>query len=485
MTDAFNELIQGAAEVELDDKARTIEETLLVGLFTTPEAAARITGETKPTDFFFDLHRRFAGLAYGILREGGHVDRVTLTAAVERGFNFDEGKREEIAGQLDKILPLADQVFEKAKSDPPPLGKVESYLSIFTEAARRRWAGQLVAKAGEELRKGEKSPTGAAGDVFRAIAELEASQRLAGATKSEGDDLEAYFAALEARQSPDNDFQGLDTGFTHLNRVINGLTDGSLFVLGAAPSTGKTTLAKQLFDQVAELNEDVACLFISLEQSKEELRVKSLSRLSGVENRDIFRGRLDTSAQGWKRLVKAKEELAKFADKTFIVEGDRDTTPDRIRLLGLQVRQRTQAARLLIVVDYLQIVSTEKDFTDIRRQVDTVVSDLRRLARDIRASIVVVSSIGRASYKEGAGAMDSFKESGGIEYGADVGGVMVLDKGKTKGEENILGVTRQWKRVQLDIVKNRNGEKARIGLNFFPAISYFAEVSQESLPEGG
>lgn len=485
MTDSFDELIQGAAEVELDDKTRTIEETLLVGLFTTPEAAARITGETKPTDFFFDLHRRFAGLAYGILREGGHVDRVTLTAAVERGFNFDEDRREEIDDQIDKILPLADLVFEKAKSAPPPLGKVESYLAIFTEAARRRWAGELITKAGEALRKGEKSPEGTGADVFRAIAELEASQRLAGATKSEGDDLEAFFAALEARQSPDNDFQGLDTGFEHLNRVINGLTQGSLFVLGAAPSVGKTTLAKQLFDQVAELNEDVACLFVSLEQSKEELRVKTLSRLSGVENRDILRGRLDTTAQGWKRMGEAKEELAKFADKTFIVEGDGSTTPERIRLLGLQLRMKTEASRLLIVVDYLQIVPTEKDYSDIRRQVDMVVSEFRRIARDLPASIVVISSIGRASYKEGTGALDAFKESGGIEFGADVGGVMIPDKNKGKGEATVLGASRQWKRVHLDIVKNRNGERARIALNFFPAVSYFAEAGQESLPEGG
>ena len=485
MTDEFDELIQEAAEVELDDKTRTIEETLLVGLFTSPEAAARITGETKPGDFFFDLHRRFAGLAYGILREGGHVDRVTLTAAVERNFAFDENFREQIDDNLADLRPLADLVFETAKNDPPPLGKVESYLAIFTEAARRRWAGELIAKAGEALRKGDKSPEGAGADVFRAIAELEASQRLAGATKSEGDDLEAFFAALEARQSPGDDFQGLDTGFEHLNRVINGLTQGSLFVLGAAPSTGKTTLAKQLFDQVAELNEDVACLFVSLEQSKEELRVKSLSRLSGVENRDILRGRLDTTAQGWKRLVDAKRELAKFADKTFIVEGDGSTTPDRIRLLGLQLRLKTEASRLVIVVDYLQIVPTEKEYNDIRRQVDMVVSELRRIARDLPASIVVVSSIGRASYKGATGTMESFKESGGIEYGADVGGVMVLDKDKTKGNETVLGTSRQWKRVFLDIVKNRNGERARIALNFFPSISYFAESGQEGLPEEG
>lgn len=474
-TDPFDELLDRAAEVEIDDKARTIEETLLVALVSDPEAAARIMAETRAADFFFDVHRQLAGFVYRLLQEGKHVDDLVLKVAVDEAGLDDKGR--------DKLITFADKVFKKVKSDPPPLGQAVTYLDIFAKEARLRAAFDVVAKTGDALRAAKTSPDGAAAEVFRTVAALEAAERLAGATKSEGEELAPYFAALAGRQSPDNDFIGLDTGFDHLNNVINGFTEETLIVLGAAPSTGKTTLAKQLVDHVAELNNDVACLFVSGEQSKNELRVKTLSRLSGVENRDLLRGRLDTTAQAWKRVEEAKEDFAKYAGKVFVVEGDRETTPDRIRLLGLQTRQRTKAARLLIVVDYLQIIPTEKEFNDTRRQVDYVTTELRRIARDLRATVVAISSIGRASYSQGRGAMESFKESGGIEYGADVGIVMIEDPDGDKGDDKVLGLSRKWKRVFADVVKNRNGEKSRILFKFYPAISMFVEDSQESLPE--
>ena len=79
--------------------------------------------------------------------------------------------------------------------------------------------------------------------------------------------------------------------------------------------------------------------------------------------------------------------------------------------------------------------------------------------------------------------MDSYKESGGVEYSADVAFVMVEDKDKAKGEENYNGVMRPWKKVLLDVVKNRNGEKARIELHFFPSVSRYQEMGKGSLPE--
>lgn len=93
MTDAFDRLREGAAEVELASNQQEIEETLLVGLVASPQAAARIVGETGPDDYHFDRHREFAGYAYKAAREGRHFDLVTLQAAVEqdkaRGDDWD------------------------------------------------------------------------------------------------------------------------------------------------------------------------------------------------------------------------------------------------------------------------------------------------------------------------------------------------------------------------------------------------------------
>lgn len=469
-TDPFDDLVTLAAEPDKPD-VRAVEETLFAGCLSSPDLAAKVAGEVRPGDFYFETHRRFADLVFPALAEGQHVDRLTLGRQVAD----DDPKRED-------LLALVDRVFAQVETDPPPVGKVETYLTFFVEDARRRLAKHLVRKAGEALDRGDLSPEGAFAQVVKVTTDLDAARRLTGSFRSEAEAWPAYLAALEAQQDPDHNFLGLDAGFYHLNNVANGLMPG-LFILGAAPSTGKTTFVKQLADQVVDLNPDAACLFVSLEQSREELRVKTLSRLSGVENRDILRGRLDRGQAGWKAVIEAAQGYHKaVAARFFVVEGDKATTPDRIRLAALQVKRATQAARLLVVVDYLQIVPTEEQYRDPRNRVDAVVSDLRRLARDLDAAVVAVSSVGRTSYDRPT--LAAFKESGGVEYGADLGAVMWREKDAPKGETTFRDVTgRQWKRVSLDIVKNRNGERSRIDFDFFPQVSAFVEKSKTSLPD--
>lgn len=481
--DAFDDQVFAAEEVETRPDSRAIEETLLVGLLD-PTVAARILEKTTAKDYEFDRHRELAALLYPMASEGRHIDAVTFRAALAaaRGETFVENSLGDAEDDLRKLYDLALAVMTTAGDKPPATGQVLAYLDIFAAQADRRRAKHLVEKAAKALDEGKKTPQAAAGDVLKTLFDLEATQRLAGVAKTEGEELEAYFADLEARQKAGNDFQGLDTGFNHLNRVINGLTTG-LFILGAMPSVGKTTLAKQIADNVVERHEDAACLFVSLEQSKGELRVKTLSRLSGVENRDMQRGRLDTTSPAWKKVVEAKDTFASYAGRLQVLEGDRTTTPDRIRLAALQLRQKTQAARLLIVVDYLQIVPTDDQVADPRQKVDAVVSELRRIGRDLDCTVLAIASINRASYGNAGGTLAAYKESGAVEYGADIAAVMVEDKDKEKGEENYLGVMRSWKKVLLDVIKNRNGEKARVELRFFPAVSRFQEVGKGSLPE--
>lgn len=465
MVDPFAQFVEEAEEVEPKPDLRAIEETLLVGLLE-PTVAPRILEAARPGDFAFDLHRRFAEVAFAKVGAGAYLDRVTFRAA---------------AGDDDKLVAFADQVFAKAEADPSP-GKALAYLDLFAADARRRMTKVFVEKVLADLEKGELSPEAAVGEVFKAVADLDVARRLVGVGKTEGEELDAYFADLEARQSPAHDFQGLDTGFSHLNRVINGLSPG-LIVLGAMPSTGKTTLAKQIADQVVEAHTDAACLFVSLEQSKEELRIKTLSRLSGVENRDLQRGRLNPQEAAWEKVVEAKEEFAQWAGRFQTLEGDRLTTVERIRLAALQLRQKTQAARLFVVVDYLQILPTEEDFGDARQKVNFVTSELRRLGRDLDAPVLAISSINRASYDKTRGSLDVFKESGDVEFSADVALVLVADKDKGKGESNYRGVMRKWERVYCEVVKNRNGERSRIELEFYPAVSRFREVTAGPLPD--
>ena len=469
----FLNRIFDAQEPNRPDK-RVIEETLLkAALSGRPELISLVITPTRPVDYYFDLHRRLAEAIYPDLSQGKHVDKVTLGATIPEP---EPTEKEKVKARQS----LLDLVGRLEGLDIPEVGKVESYLSIFVEEARRQTALDSIQKVKDKLDEKELSPADAFSKASQIIMDQESSRRMVGSFKSESEDWPAYFAALESSQTQ-KDFIGLDTGWTHFNNLANGLPEG-LFVLGAAPSVGKTTWAKQVADQIVENNPKAVCLFVSLEQSREELRVKTLSRLSGIENRDILRGRLDPKSPGWERVKTASDKFLKStAGRYFILEGDKTTTPELIRLAGLQVRRATNAEALLIVVDYLQIVPTVEDFKDPRSRVDAVVSDLRRIARELGASILAVSSLSRRSYE--VTDISAFKESGGVEYGADLGAIMIPRKdaaGKVEeGEVTLDGVKRKWIGVDLAFVKNRNGERGKIQFKFFPEISNFAESGKD------
>ena len=73
-----------------------------------------------------------------------------------------------------------------------------------------------------------------------------------------------------------------------------------------------------------------------------------------------------------------------------------------------------------------QSVENPKDFSGTKDKVDYLCTELRRLARWLDSPVVVISSENRAGYNQSK--LDAFKESGGIEYGADVAAVFVSEK---------------------------------------------------------
>lgn len=351
----------------------------------------------------------------------------------------------------------------------PNPGNAGHYARVVKEAANRR---RLIAQAQhiENAAYIDQAPEELLAEIQRLAFDVETERHIGGTLEAEADAFPAFMAELEERQA-ERDFIGLDSGFEHFNRVCNGLGQG-LFVIAGAPSCGKTTLVKQMLDQVASLN-GVPCLFFSLEQSAEELRIKTLSRLSGIENRDIMRGRLATGSGGWGKVKEAAEELAGYAERVYLVEADKHTTVDTLRLTASRAMRRAGADRCFICVDYLQKMPAGEKFDGAKERMDFLTSELRRLSRDLDSPVLVISSENRFSY--GRKDLAVFKESGEIEYSADIAGVLL--------EEERQGNLRM---VNLHIVKNRNGERATIQFDFDPQISTFKEIGRADYrdPEG-
>jgi len=308
------------------------------------------------------------------------------------------------------------------------------------------------------------------GHLAKTVFDLAQSKDLVAEYPVEAAEMPDFLESLAKRRAGGRDWLGLDCGFRHLNEVLNGLGEG-VFVFAGAPSCGKTTLVKQIADHVAAV-EKVPVLFWSFEQSKEELRIKSLSRLAAVDSRDIWKGRsgLDT----WKKVEEAADTFCKGAGRFLqVIEAGRADTLDRIRVAALMAKHKAGDKPILLVIDYLQIIpAAGSRFDSIREKIDWHLSELRRLARDLKSPVLVVSSENRQGYAGNpVPTLAVLKESGGIEYSADA--VICLWRDDKESENLTRTFERKTVRVELHVLKNRNGELAKVKLDFTPAWSVF------------
>lgn len=215
------------------------------------------------------------------------------------------------------------------------------------------------------------------------------------------------------------DAQNRRTGFSNIDEKAGGLYPG-LYVLAAISSLGKTTLALQMADQIAEAGQDV--LFFSMEQSRLELVSKSLARITAqnditnaVTSLSIRRGYLPLAVQN-----AAEQYKAQTGGRVSIIEGNFNCDIGYITDYIHLYQQRTGTAPV-VFIDYLQILQPTdegKSKLSKREEIGKAVTELKRLSRE-GLTIIVISSLNRANYLTPI-AFESLKESGDIEYTADV-----------------------------------------------------------------
>jgi replicative DNA helicase len=418
---------------------------------------------------FDEPYRTIAAVINSKATAGQYTDRLTLTAALTgiRLTRRSNGAVQELSpGQAVNLL-FATEVKP---------GQAEAYLEVLEAQLRQKRQVELKERAADLAKRYGDEPQ----RLLAEIQKLAADAHPAGARTldhpSELLEVIPYVARLLSHQRG-SEFLGLDSGFAHFNALCNGLDTG-LIVLAAPPGRGKTTLAWQIACQTAEICQ-VPVIFISMEQSKGELRAKALARLSKLEYRHILRGRLrsDDTANSQK-LLDAAHCYAVLGRHLTVVEGDENTTIDTIHQLAAMKLAQSGADRCLVVVDYLQILPIRRQdadrVTSPRDRVDLHVSALRRMARELDSPVLAISAENRAGYRSRQ--LDVFKESGGIEYSADIAMILTRDK------QNSPAADAEFRNLDLNIVKNRNGECGVVKFRFYAARAEFMETGKCELP---
>lgn len=284
------------------------------------------------------------------------------------------------------------------------------------------------------------------------------------------------------------------TGFANLDAVAGGIYPG-LYVLGAISSLGKTTFIHQMGDQLAAAGEHV--LYFSLEQSRLEMVSKSLARLTA--QRDINTAKTSLAIRSGSITPAVLEAVDAYTgavgDRVSIIEGNFDCTVEAIGEYVTRYMERN-GVKPIVIVDYLQIIQADtKQRRSTKELIDTNVTELKRLSRGRDIPVFVVSSVNRSNYLTPID-FESFKESGGIEYTADVVWGLQLEalNDEIFSKENKLREKREKireakaatpRRVELVCLKNRYGISSyKAAFEYFPKYDLFreAEPQENSAP---
>ena len=329
--------------------------------------------------------------------------------------------------------------------------------------------------------------------------------------------IEAVAAAERSTAKPDNtadyirrgmaaEIEGLKaqsnrkTGFTNIDAEAGSIYAG-LYAVGGISSVGKTTFIGQLADQMAAQGQHV--LFFSMEQSRLEMVSKSIARQTAKDNADkrkkgsgdipgaVNSLQIRTGAKGEGISKAIAEYTGSVGDRISIIEGNMGCTVSFIGNYTRQYIEQNGGVKPVLIIDYLQVLKAEKDPetgrkpTDTKAIVDYNVTELKRLSRSLELPIFVISSVNRSNYLTPID-FEAFKESGGIEYTADVVlGLQVsaihdpiFDKeGKIKEKREKIAQAKDAdpREIELVCLKNRYGRRYTAQFTYYPQYDCYFE----------
>ncbi len=283
--------------------------------------------------------------------------------------------------------------------------------------------------------------------------------------------VEAYREAEEVCAAG-GETHGVPTGYPSLDRMLMGLREGQLIIIGARPAVGKTSFALNLALNAASEGYTVA--FFSLEMSGKEIAQRFICAHAQINMSNFRTGKI--SPQEWANINEATQDLSKL---DILIDDTPGTTVTEIRAKARRMLHNKE--RAVVILDYLQLVSPPAGRRAENRSVE--VSEMSRalkiMAKELGVPVISLSQLSRAveSRTGKRPQLSDLRESGSIEQDADI--VMFLDRSSNESEaaredRPPEGITR------IIVAKNRSGPIGDVDLVFLAASTKFYELNEHA-----
>ncbi|MCI9888330.1 replicative DNA helicase [Micrococcales bacterium 31B] len=455
VSDVSDEIFAPVAEPPTEERGgRTppqdlyAEQAVLGSMMLSRDAIADVIEVMRGDDFYKPAHQVIFEAIAEIYAAGDPVDALTVGGKLT-----EQGELGRVGGPT-YLFDLISSV--------PTAASAGYYAEIVAERAVLRRlidAGTRIVQLGYATEGGEVEAlvNAAQAEVF-AVTERGRGEDYAAI----GEVLDGVLNEIEAAEKRTGEITGIPTGLRELDSLTQGLQAGQMVVIAARPAMGKSTLGIDICRSAA-IRHGMAAAVFSLEMSKSELVMRILAAEASVNLGQFRNGGM--TDRDWTKIARA---LSKVSDAPLFLDDSPNLTLIEIRAKARRLKQMHDLK--LIVIDYLQLMTSGKRVESRQQEVSEFSRSLKLLAKELEVPVIAISQLNRGSEQrtDKRPMVSDLRESGSIEQDADI--VMLVHRPEVYDKENRPG------EADIIVAKHRNGPTADIAVAFQGAKARFADL---------
>jgi replicative DNA helicase len=430
----------------------TAEQCALGGMLLSKDAIADVVEVLHPADFYRPAHQLVYDAVIDLYGRGEPADAVTVSAALTRDGSLGR------AGGAPYLHTLIASV--------PTAANAGYYAQIVRERAILR---RLIEAGTKVVQLGYNAAEGMGGDVDDVVDRAQQVVYDAAARKATEDvvvlqgALKVTLDEIETISNRGGELFGVPTGFRDLDSLTNGLHDGQLIVIAGRPAMGKSTVGLDLL-RSCSIKHSLPSVIFSLEMSRSEITMRLLSAESRVNLSRIRNGQMDDN--DWNKLARRMGEVS---EAPMYIDDSPNLTMMEIRAKARRLKQQHDLR--LVVVDYLQLMSSARRVENRQQEVAEMSRSLKLLAKELGVPVVAISQLNRGPEQrtDKRPMLADLRESGAIEQDADM--VILLHRDEAYEKESPRAGE-----ADLIVAKHRNGPTATIVVSSQLHYSRFVDM---------
>jgi replicative DNA helicase len=379
------------------------EQSVLGGMLLSKDAIADVVEILRPGDFYRPAHAAVFDAILDLYGRGEPADPVTVTAALTN------------AGMINRVGGMS--YLHDLVHTVPTAANAAYYARIVAERAVLRRlveAGTRIVQLGYGAANGVGREVADVVDLAQQVVYDVTERRVSEDFQPLREVLQPTLDEIESIGSRGGEMTGVPTGFADLDALLHGLHPGQLIVVAGRPGLGKSAASLD-FARHASVRHGLASAIFSLEMSKVEIVMRLLSAEARIPLHVLRSGQL--SDDDWTKLARRMGEIS---EAPLFIDDTPNMTLMEIRAKARRLRQRHDLR--LLVVDYLQLMTSPRRVESRQQEVSDLSRGLKLLAKEIDCPVIAVAQLNRGPEQrtDKRPQLSDLRESGAIEQDSDI-----------------------------------------------------------------